>query len=239
MRPLSGIASQNAQIRDGIRHPKPKASTDAARRDQMHVFARHFGDRQFGRSRPNIHDCEIIGKRHGQFVDRGGLLAAQGHNRHQIHQRCRVDRTEITKRLKSASPRFGHSSMKFLLPCEFEIPDAWCDEAGIVGFRATGNAYQASSTADFPTAILALVDVAPPKRQAGVRWFYKDRMVSILKGMVSGSVLPPIKIDRPPVIHAPHTYRLRDGFHRFYASVALGFSHLPVSELPYFDINDG
>ena len=47
------------------------------------------------------------------------------------------------------------------------------------------------------------------------------------------SALPAIPVDRPP---GQAQYRLRDGYHRYYISVALGFSHVPVSERPYFEL---
>ena len=65
---------------------------------------------------------------------------------------------------------------------------------------------------------------------------YEDRMVPILRGFRNGDVLPPIEVDEPPN-EIGRRFRVRDGFHRFYASVAVGFSHLPVSVRPYFDIN--
>ena len=82
-----------------------------------------------------------------------------------------------------------------------------------------------------PTQLVALLYVAPPKRAPGVPWFDEDRMIQVLQAMCSGIALPPIEVWRG----VPGEARLspRDGFHRFYASVALGFPMLPVAVFKY------
>ena len=60
-------------------------------------------------------------------------------------------------------------------------------------------------------------------------------MLPILIAFVSHQSLPPIKIDSP--LQGPLPYRIRDGFHRYYASVAVGFRMIPVIIVQYFDIN--
>ena len=121
-------------------------------------------------------------------------------------------------------------------PVEFEIPDEWFVAAGMTGFSPTAHAYVASSCDQYPTLVVPLQEVAAPTRNQGVTWFHKDRMVPILHGFRNGDVLPPIEVDEPPN-KSGLRFRVRVGFHRFYASVAVGFLHLPVSVRPYFDIN--
>jgi hypothetical protein len=55
--------------------------------------------------------------------------------------------------------------------------------------------------------------------------FSRTRMVSILKGIATQSVLPPIELEEQD---GENAYRLHSGAHRFYASVAVGFSHVPA-----------
>lgn len=107
----------------------------------------------------------------------------------------------------------------------------------MAGFHSKRSAYRASSAPDWPTIIIPVSEVQPPARNEGIRWFDEDRMLRVLKGICSDDVLPPIEVDEPQG-HSSHRYRLRDGFHRFYASIAAGFSCLPVSVRPFFDITD-
>ncbi len=127
--------------------------------------------------------------------------------------------------------------MKFDFPGLFEIPDEWWVAAGMDRFQAKSVAYRASSNSEWPTVIVALTEIKPPMRNHGVREFDKERMVQILSGFANDDVLPSIEVDQPSGSFS-HKFRLRDGFHRFYASAAAGFSHVPVSVRPYFDITD-
>lgn len=61
-------------------------------------------------------------------------------------------------------------------------------------------------------------------------------MTSILRGICTGDALPAIVVDEPPTNEGLR-YRVREGFHRYYASAAAGFTHVPVLLRPYFDIN--
>lgn len=56
--------------------------------------------------------------------------------------------------------------------------------------------------------------------------FDRMRMIDILVGIASRSPLPPVPIVERP--EGAYRYRLCNGTHRFYASVAAGFSHLPT-----------
>jgi hypothetical protein len=55
----------------------------------------------------------------------------------------------------------------------------------------------------------------------------RQRVVHILRGFHTGAQIPPVLVDR---LGQPsqHLYRLRDGAHRFYSSIAAGFSHVPA-----------
>lgn len=43
---LSGVILQNAEVRDGVRHPEPIPAANAQRRNHVHILALHFGDLQ-------------------------------------------------------------------------------------------------------------------------------------------------------------------------------------------------
>jgi len=116
-----------------------------------------------------------------------------------------------------------------LLPGEFEIPDDWWTEAGMSGFVAPGRAYRSTGTA----VPVSLREIEPPFRlpECMIDWngFNRPRLISILKGFVAATEIAPVPLirlastDFPP---APFDYRVRNGFHRFYASVAAGFECL-------------
>ena len=57
----------------------------------------------------------------------------------------------------------------------------------------------------------------------------RERVVSILRGFQSGSAIPPVEIVEA---HANYGYRykLTHGAHRFYCSLAAGYTHVPVVE---------
>jgi hypothetical protein len=123
-------------------------------------------------------------------------------------------------------------------PCVFEIPDEWLDEAGIRDFSAETAFYR--STAD--ATLVRIDEIEPPMRRRAAPndhcGFDRGRMVSVLKGILAGAeieavplvLLPELddRLVRTPYRYRTYSYRIRDGFHRFYASVAAGFEYLPA-----------
>lgn len=122
--------------------------------------------------------------------------------------------------------------MDFRLPCgdSFDIPDAWWVEAGMVGFVAREATYRVISIEGLPLTIVPIEQVEPPRRNPSVqhdhKGFAKARMVHVLREIATNTPMAPI-IVKPAV--DPYSYRLYDGFHRFYASIGAGFPHLPVA----------
>jgi hypothetical protein len=138
--------------------------------------------------------------------------------------------------------------MRFSLPrfpCDFEIPDDWLDAASFRNFTASTPSFRSTPDAVF----IPIAEVEPPSRFTtspnSWRGFDRDRMVRALDAVVTGAELPPIPVvllpeldDRLATTPAYYrcrfyNYRTRDGYHRFYASVAAGFEFLPaeVSEV--------
>jgi hypothetical protein len=117
-------------------------------------------------------------------------------------------------------------------PCEFEIPDAWLNEAGMDGFTRSAPAYR-STTAAVP---VTLRQIEPPYRTPSIpkdwRGFDHDRLVRVLNWIVTGAEIEPVPLLKLPSSdvpsRAPYGYRALDGFHRFYASIAAGFEYLPA-----------
>jgi hypothetical protein len=118
-----------------------------------------------------------------------------------------------------------------LLPAEFEIPDEWWFEAGMADFVPLGPAYRSIAAA----TLIPLRAIEPPFRfpESPLDWhgFDRVRLICILSGFVKGDEIKPVPVvELPPadVPPAPFRYRVRDGVHRFYASVAAGFQCLPA-----------
>jgi hypothetical protein len=131
--------------------------------------------------------------------------------------------------------RWSDMTMRFAFPrfpAEFELPDDWWLEAGMQGFVRQSKGYR--STAD---ESVALNDVEPPFRDRSrpLDWngFNHARMVSVLRGFLAEEIMPPIDLLILPTLddwsRQPFKYRVIDGVHRFYASMAVGFELLPVT----------
>ena len=115
-------------------------------------------------------------------------------------------------------------------PCGFEIPDAWLTAAGMHAFTKKAPAYRSTAEA----VPVPLREIEPPYRapEHPKDWlgFDRERLISILQGIVSVAEIEPVPLLKLPPSDfpaAPYRYRVRNGFHRFYASIAAGFDYLP------------
>jgi hypothetical protein len=130
--------------------------------------------------------------------------------------------------------------MKFHSPIEFDIPDEWWEEAGMVGFIPASASYSAmlppypfdADIPDLPSSLVAVADIKPVirdlKRVPGAPLFAsKERLVRILQGIRENAELPPIHVTEVAETGG-HLYNLCSGLHRFYACAAVGFTHIPA-----------
>lgn len=119
-----------------------------------------------------------------------------------------------------------------------ELPDEWLAEAGMVNFVPKGAAYPADINGCHGQQVceVRIEDVAPVHRTTGVAIFNNDsetgrtarqRVVSILHGFVAGTKLPPVSV-APFAAGDVHKYKLVAGVHRFYCSLAAGFTSVPA-----------
>ena len=111
-------------------------------------------------------------------------------------------------------------------PCDFEIPDNWLTEAGMNDFTPVSRTYL--STAE--VVPVRLVEIEPPYRVPACvkdsRGFERERLVFVLRGIATVAQIPPVSLQELSLA-CPYRYRVYDGFHRFYASIAAGFEYLP------------
>jgi hypothetical protein len=118
-----------------------------------------------------------------------------------------------------------------VLPCEFELPDEWWREAGMVGFDPAGRpAYRSIDSGE----LVPLREIEPPYRKVTSLqdWygFSMERMVKILQGIASGAVIDDlVQLTRLTADNAAcYRFQVIDGYHRYFASVAAGFGFIPA-----------
>ena len=111
----------------------------------------------------------------------------------------------------------------------FEIPDEWWAEAGMECFAPTDTHFNASFCVEWPTMIVSLEHVTLPVRAPGVPLFVRNRIVRVLWGIRLKEEMPAVEVHVPP----------KSLGHRYFASVAVGFTELPVFVYPYFNILTG
>ena len=126
---------------------------------------------------------------------------------------------------------------------EIELDDEWWTEADMEDFVPKGKAYRVDLDAALGRTIfeIRIDEVRPLKRNSGVGIFNnneeasaKSRVVSILRGFIADTEIPPVEVI-PESSGSDFNYKLVAGAHRFYCSLATGFSHVPAVE--GFDIN--
>jgi hypothetical protein len=117
-------------------------------------------------------------------------------------------------------------------PCEFDIPDGWLEAAGMIAFKpAEGVRSYRFARGD----LIPASEIEPPLRSIAHAkdggGFDRRRLVAVLRGIATDAEIEPVPLRRldPPgeFDHSPYRYRVRDGYHRFYAVVAAGFECLP------------
>ncbi len=74
--------------------------------------------------------------------------------------------------------------------------------------------------------VLSINDILPRFRAKG---FNERRILRILKCISNNVELPPILVQQNRR-NSSYKYIIIDGFHRFYSSIAVGFTHIPAVE---------
>jgi hypothetical protein len=117
-----------------------------------------------------------------------------------------------------------------------ELDDAWWAEAGMAGFVPLGRTFRPDlGAAEGQTVFEARIDeVAPLRRKPGVGIFNnneeataRERVVRLLKVFRNGAAIPPVELVVDTSFKGCR-YKITHGSHRFYCSLAAGFSHVPA-----------
>lgn len=115
----------------------------------------------------------------------------------------------------------------------FDIPDEWWAFAEMDAFSPSpGSFYPYSSSGEGDTQVVPLLGIEPPSRNEGVSPFRKYKLVPVLLAFSSPEcALPPVEVS---CLHNSGTYQYRvvNGYHRYYASVAVGYTSIPVVVRP-------
>jgi hypothetical protein len=125
-------------------------------------------------------------------------------------------------------------------PCQLEIPDAWLADAGVDAFpSASTPAYHSTAGA----VLVSLDEIEPPRRvktsQIHWRGLDRTRMVHLMKEIAEGIEIKPVELVELPELddhlvstpfrYKAYSYRVCDGVHRFYVSIAAGFKKVPAT----------
>jgi hypothetical protein len=130
---------------------------------------------------------------------------------------------------------------------KLKLEDDWLISAGATDFVPTASAYMVDQTLckDRRLCLICIEDIGPVRRAPGVPYFNakdgltaKERAIQILRGFVNGDALPPVELLKTSA--GEHAFELKDGLHRLYLSLAVGFTHVPAIagfDLDAFDAN--
>jgi hypothetical protein len=117
-----------------------------------------------------------------------------------------------------------------------ELNDNWWSEAGMIGFVPMAKYYRVDPDFSKGQQISAvrIEDVeAAVVRSSNVGIFHdsieegtaRERVLRILRGFRLGEAIPPVQISAG---RGAHRFKLVHGAHRFYCSLAAGFTHVPA-----------
>ncbi|MCZ6625242.1 MAG: ParB/Srx family N-terminal domain-containing protein [Deltaproteobacteria bacterium] len=117
---------------------------------------------------------------------------------------------------------------------KFELRDDWWVEAGMVGFDVQDSAYKVNLNA-FPNVYsVSIKEVGPVHREGGVfkddnetGLSAKERVTRILRWFREDVAIEPVEVVKL-LPSDPYRYKLVHGAHRFYCSLAAGFTHVPA-----------
>jgi hypothetical protein len=112
----------------------------------------------------------------------------------------------------------------------FEIPDDWWSFAEMDSFSPRGGGFypyrQSEVTGDIH--VVPLADIEPPMRNSGVPPFKKYKMLPVLLAFLSPEcALPPVEVQRSAPSER-YRFKVHNGYHRYYASAAVGYTRLPI-----------
>lgn len=113
----------------------------------------------------------------------------------------------------------------------FAIPDDWWNFSEMSAFDCSvGAGYYPPCVKEGQTfETVPLSEVEPPLRTVAGLSFRKYKLMPVLFAFASPEcALPLVEISEQVDAATPYRYRVINGYHRYYASVAVGYRELPV-----------
>jgi hypothetical protein len=121
--------------------------------------------------------------------------------------------------------------MKFKTPktgVEFEIPDEWWEFSEMNKFELNGGRFYLYSTCFENVEAVDISEIEPPTRNKEIPPFKKYKLVPVFMAFMSQeNSLPPVEVILNKNAEQ-YKYKVKNGYHRYYASVAVGFPLLPI-----------
>ncbi len=128
---------------------------------------------------------------------------------------------------------------------EYAMDNDWWTEAGMAGFVPTRRSFRAgrSTRRGLQTFEIPIDEVEPLVRESSSHGVFndsgadrpegtaRDRVVRILRWFREETPIEPVEVMRIPEASAAPRFRLYHGAHRFYCSIAAGFSHVPAVDV--------
>jgi hypothetical protein len=119
---------------------------------------------------------------------------------------------------------------------QVELSDEWWADAEMAGFVPVSRSYRADPTFfknGAPIVEISIDDICPVHRSVGIFRDSEDgvpareRVVKILRGFRLGELIPAVEVLESKSGSA-YRYKLTNGTHRLYCSLAAGFTHVPT-----------
>ncbi len=110
---------------------------------------------------------------------------------------------------------------------EFEVPQDWWLFCDMNIWDTNDYKYYPHNGSLRETKIASIAHIEPPTRDNGIPTFKKNKLVPILLAFTSPEIaLPPVEVRVRD--SGPYEYTVINGYHRYYASLAVGYEMLPV-----------
>ena|ERR1700722_16699458 len=124
---------------------------------------------------------------------------------------------------------------------DITVPDDWWVEAGMVGFVPLSKSYRFRQDSGILIQEICILDVGPVLRNPIFRdgseneGSARERVVRILRDFRLAHFTHPVNVVDEKLDY-PYRYKLTHGVHRFYCSLAVGYTHVPAVK-GFFNIN--
>jgi hypothetical protein len=115
-----------------------------------------------------------------------------------------------------------------------DLNDEWWTEVGMHSFVPRSRAYRSIDRHAIEVRIAEIGPISSQRQSIGIfrgnadmGISARERVLKILWGFRCGEAIPPVQVVEGNAGYG-YKYRLTDGVHRLYLSIAAGFTHVPT-----------